>query len=169
MGQLFERNAKTVEEAFCVGAESVDFTIRDFWRWAYSDLLDNAARGVLSGGQERGLRPKLDTARDVKGHNGNGPDVLRTPGASGYPDYFAYWTVRNTVNDLRARTHGTIFDTVTREIFNIAETVLAPESVASAFNAVISPLMNRILAELRDSLLPELVSGKVTVGGIDVE
>ena len=94
-------------------------------------------------------------------------------GASGYPDYFTYWNVRNTVSDLRARTHGTIFDTITRETFKIAETVLAPPSVAKAFESVLGPLMKRILGNLnescalaaqRDTLLPGLVSGEVGVG-----
>ena len=93
-------------------------------------------------------------------------------GASGYPDYFTYWNIRNTVSDLRARTHGTIFDTITRGTFKIAKTVLAPVSVAKAFDSVTSPLMNRILdnlnesrilAEQRDSLLPGLVSGEMKV------
>ena len=39
---------KAGKEAFRVRAEYVDFTIFNFWRWAYSDLLDNAARGVLA-------------------------------------------------------------------------------------------------------------------------
>ena len=93
-------------------------------------------------------------------------------GASGYPDFFTYWNVRNTVNDLRARTHGTIFDTITRETFKIAEAVLAPVSVAKAFESVLGPLMNRILENLnesrslttqRDVLLPRLVSGEFSI------
>ena len=39
---------KSGKEAFRVRGENVDITILDFWRWAYSDLLDNAARGVLA-------------------------------------------------------------------------------------------------------------------------
>ena len=39
---------KAGKEAFRVRGADVDFTIFDFWRWAYSDLLDNAARGVLA-------------------------------------------------------------------------------------------------------------------------
>ena len=93
-------------------------------------------------------------------------------GASGYPDYFTYWNVRNTVSDLQARTHGTIFDTITRQTFKIAETVLAPSSVAGAFESVLEPLMKHILGNLiesrslaaqRDALLPRLVSGEVGV------
>ncbi len=35
-------------EPFHVGDKNVEFTIRDYWRWAHSDLLDNTARGVLA-------------------------------------------------------------------------------------------------------------------------
>ena len=97
-------------------------------------------------------------------------------GASGYPDYFTYWNVKNTVSDLQARTHGTIFDTITRETFKIAETVLVPVDVAQAFESVVTAPMERILSNLkesyaltaqRDALLPRLVSGEVRVGDFD--
>ncbi|MCY3692060.1 MAG: restriction endonuclease subunit S, partial [Chloroflexi bacterium] len=74
------------------------------------------------------------------------------------------------------RTHGTIFDTITRETFKIAEAVLAPTGVAQAFESVITPVMDRIsgnlnesrsLADQRDTLLPKLVSGETTVRGRD--
>ena len=91
-------------------------------------------------------------------------------GAEGYPEFFTYWNVRNTVSELQARTHGTIFDTITRETFKIAETVLAPTKLAQTFDTVITPLMNRVLFSLnesralaahRDALLPKLVSGEL--------
>ena len=94
-------------------------------------------------------------------------------GAEEYPDFFTYWSVRNTVSELQARTHGTIFDTITRETFKIAETVLVPVTVATAFESSVAPLMDRILATLnesraltaqRDALLPRLVSGELGVG-----
>ena len=90
-------------------------------------------------------------------------------GAASYPDYFTYWNVRYTVSDLQARTHGTIFDTIIRETFKIADTVLVPIDAAGAFESVVNPLMKRILGNLnesrslaaqRDALLPRLVSGR---------
>ena len=93
-------------------------------------------------------------------------------GASGYPDYFNYWNVRSAVSDLRARTHGTIFDTITRATFKIAENILPPVAVTQAFESAASPFMRRILGNLResralaaqrDALLPKLVSGEVRV------
>ena len=94
-------------------------------------------------------------------------------GAEGYPDFFTYWNVRNTVSELQARTHGTIFNTITRETFKIAETVLVPLDVAQAFESVVTAPMERILSNLkesyvlaaqRDALLPKLMSGELRVG-----
>ena len=93
-------------------------------------------------------------------------------GASGYPNYFTYWNVRNTVNALQARTHGTIFDTITRDTFKIAESLLVSTDIANAFESTVAPLMERLLSSLnesfvlsaeRDALLPKLVSGGVRV------
>ena len=92
-------------------------------------------------------------------------------GADGYPEYFTYWNVRNTVSDLQSRTHGTIFDTITRDTFKIADAILAPAEVACAFDEIVNPLMSRILGNLtessqlkllRESLLPRLISGEVS-------
>ena len=94
-------------------------------------------------------------------------------GASGYPDYFTYWNVRNTVQDLQARTHGTVFDTITRDTFKIAESILAPPQLAQAYEECVYPLMARILGNafesfrltgLRDTLLPSLISGEMNSG-----
>ena len=94
-------------------------------------------------------------------------------GASGYPDYFTYWNVRNTVQDLQGRTHGTVFDTITRDTFKIAESILAPPQLAQAYEERVYPLMARILGNafesfrltgLRDTLLPPLISGEMNSG-----
>ena len=42
------KDLKTGKEAFHARGENVDFGIFDFWRWAHSDMLGNAARGVLA-------------------------------------------------------------------------------------------------------------------------
>ncbi len=90
-------------------------------------------------------------------------------GASGYPDFFTYWIVRTTVADLQQRTHGTIFDTITRQTFKLVETVLPPVEQAERFEAIVKTSMGRILSNLResnslatqrDALLPKLISGE---------
>ena len=94
-------------------------------------------------------------------------------GVDGYPDFFTYWSIRAVVDELQRRTHGTIFDTVTRQTFKLVETTLVPIDLAQAFETMVTPVMVRILknlnesrtlAVLRDSLLPRLVSGVLPVG-----
>ena len=94
-------------------------------------------------------------------------------GARSYPDFFTYWIVRKAVDELQSRTHGTIFDTITRQTFKIVDMVLPPVNVAEAFECTVNSIMERILnnlhesrtlAVLRDTLLPKLVSGEMRVG-----
>ena len=94
----------------------------------------------------------------------------------GYPDYFTYWFVRNSLEQLQSRTHGTIFDTITRQTFNVVELVLPTTSVATAFENIVKPLMERILwnrhqsltlAHLRDAILPKLISGDLRMHFIE--
>ena len=89
-------------------------------------------------------------------------------GARGYPNFFTYWTIRKAVDKLQNRTHGTIFDTITRQTFKIVDMVLPSVNVAEAFEYIVNPIMKRILNNLhesctlaaqRDALLPKLISG----------
>ena len=93
-------------------------------------------------------------------------------GVQGYPDFFTYLRIRTSVDDLQRRTHGTIFDTITRQSFSLIDTVIPPSRVAEAFEIVIEPTMRRILSNLKesralasmqDTLLPELVSGRIRI------
>ena len=97
-------------------------------------------------------------------------------GADAYQsqDYFVYGLVRGTVEELRSRTHGTVFDTITRQTFASVNVPLPPVSVVKEFELAVSPIMGRILGHLhqigvltalRDTLLPELVSGKLRLPG----
>lgn len=72
-------------------------------------------------------------------------------GKNGYPDFFTYWSIRTTVTKIRTRTHGTIFDTITRQTFKLIEFVRPPKDIAHAFEATITPSMERILENLKDS------------------
>ena len=90
-------------------------------------------------------------------------------GSHGYPDFFTYWNVRTAVDELQTRTHGTIFDTITRQTFALVEKTLVPTDLTLAFEATVEPIMELILNNLkeshflaaqRDALLPNLMSGK---------
>ena len=95
-------------------------------------------------------------------------------GANGYPDFYTYWMIRTAVDVLRQQTHGTIFDTITRQTFKLIEAVIPPVESAVAFETVVKSHMERILMNLResqslknqrDSLLPWLMSVKCRIGG----
>ena len=94
-------------------------------------------------------------------------------GVPGYPDFFTYMNIKMTVNELQQRTHGTIFDTITRQTFKLIDAVIPPPKLAEKFETVVQPIMSHILSNLnesraltalRNTLLPKLVSGDVRVG-----
>ena len=77
-----------------------------------------------------------------------------------------------TVEVLQHRTHGIIFDTITRQTFKLVETTVPTAKIAEAFESVVEPKMKCILSNLhetltlvalRDKLLPKLNSGDVRV------
>lgn len=93
-------------------------------------------------------------------------------GANGYGDMFAYFLIKHAVDDLRQRTHGSVFDTITRETIRSAQVSLPPAELAHMFEQVVTPLLqmirnllfeNVVLSGMRDTLLPKLISGEVRV------
>jgi type I restriction enzyme S subunit len=87
-------------------------------------------------------------------------------------EYFTYFLMRDRIRELSQSTHGTVFDTITRDTFKIVHTVTPPEDLTLRFDAVAQPLMERMplnlmesktLAATRDALLPKLISGEIRV------
>jgi len=85
-------------------------------------------------------------------------------------DYFTYFCTYRLVETLRRRTHGSVFDTITRDTLTGVFTVYPEKTVISAFESLLTPTMERIrenlkqtqtLATLRDTLLPRLISGQL--------
>ena len=61
---------KTGDESFRDGDRFFGFTVLDFWKWSGSDLLSNAARGVLAEflvAQAIGVTDSLRVEWDAKG------------------------------------------------------------------------------------------------------
>lgn len=92
--------------------------------------------------------------------------------ARGYSSLFTHFQLRSTVSALRQRTHGTVFDTITRSTFETIPAVKPPARMAQEFEATVRPLLDlirnnlqqsRTLTELRDTLLPRLISGRLRV------
>ena len=76
------------------------------------------------------------------------------------------------VGQLQQRTHGSVFDTITRATFDGLMVARPRGDVVSAFEVVVAPLLDVLLAslqessklaEMRDYLLPKVFSGQVRV------
>jgi len=87
-------------------------------------------------------------------------------------DYYTYYTVLLRVSDLQQRGHGSIFNTITRDTFKSIQTPFCGSKLTSQFDAVVSPYLIKILAniassdkltKLRDTLLPKLLSGELRI------
>lgn len=95
-------------------------------------------------------------------------------GVRGYGDYFTYFALRQATADLQQRTHGTVFDTITRQTFETLDCIFPPAKLTQEFDLIVTPLLaqlranlyqSRTLATLRDTLLPKLLSGELSVAG----
>lgn len=78
--------------------------------------------------------------------------------------------VREIVTELQQRTHGSVFDTITRQTFDSVSVVRPPSALLEPFEQIVAPYFDLLLAslkesqklaELRDYLLPRLLSGSV--------
>lgn len=85
-------------------------------------------------------------------------------------DYFTYFTTYRMVETLKQRSHGSVFDTITRDTLTGVDVIYPAQSVIMAFEDAIGATMEKIkinleqsqnLANLRDTLLPRLISGQL--------
>jgi len=96
-------------------------------------------------------------------------------GITGYGDYFTYYSLRAATTQLQQRTHGTVFDTITRQTFETLDCIFPPPKLTAAFDLAVEPLLEQIranlhqsctLAIIRDALLPQLLSGEIRVTNV---
>ena len=87
-----------------------------------------------------------------------------------------YCNARHFIERLVQGGHGSIFDTITTSTFEATDVLLAPKEVLLAFDKQVTPLFqlvhanlhqSRTLATLRDTLLPKLLSGELSVAGVE--
>ena len=92
--------------------------------------------------------------------------------------YFLYFLVKTHIERLRSRTHGTVFDTINMSTLREQEIILPPKRERVQFDETIGPIMEMIinnqreietLEELRDTLLPKLISGDLRVTDIKLD
>ncbi len=93
-------------------------------------------------------------------------------GKNGVGDFFVYFTLQHGVGELQQRTHGSVFDTITRQTFDGWHRGLPQPEILAVFEEVVSPYLmkmranlfeNGLLANIRDTLLPKLISGELRV------
>lgn len=86
--------------------------------------------------------------------------------------FYTYFATRALVSDLKQRTHGSVFDTITRDTLKSVIVLSPPGDLVQAFERSVTPVLerirrnllaNRTLAELRDALLPKVVSSEIRV------
>ncbi|WP_082601748.1 restriction endonuclease subunit S [Achromobacter sp. Root83] len=84
--------------------------------------------------------------------------------------YFTYFSTQRLVEYLKQQAHGSVFDTITTATFKGVRVVSPPPSIIARFETNVEVLMERVLvnlktltslAQLRDTLLPRLISGQI--------
>lgn len=97
-------------------------------------------------------------------------------GRPGVGDFFVYFSLRNAVHELQARTHGSVFDTITRRTFDALHRLRPPAGLLRAFEDAVAPYMiairthrgqSQTLDAMRDLLLPKLVSGDLELPEVE--
>ena len=93
-------------------------------------------------------------------------------GTHEYPDYYIHFLLKRTINELQQQTHGTVFETITRQTFDGIEIIVPPALIAQKFDTMVQANLEKIrndlmesrtLAQIRDTLLPKLMSGEIVV------
>jgi type I restriction enzyme, S subunit len=89
---------------------------------------------------------------------------------------FTYFSTCQLVSLLQQRAHGSVFDTITRESFAGVDVSVPPDTVIMAFEEIVESMLQRIrtglfesrtLANLRDVLLPKLISGELRLSNVE--
>jgi type I restriction enzyme S subunit len=86
--------------------------------------------------------------------------------------FFTYFSTRELVARLQQHAHGSVFDTITRDTLAGVSVVVPAATLIEEFEKRVAPILHRIrvglletrmLAALRDTLLPKLISGELRV------
>ena len=84
---------------------------------------------------------------------------------------------KDKVAEIESRATGTTFAEISKQNFRPIHVVLLPKDLMTAFTTKVAPLyaqnpanlhQSRTLATLRDTLLPRLLSGELSVAALDI-
>jgi len=93
-------------------------------------------------------------------------------GKDGYSDLFTHFLLKHMINNLQNKSHGTVFNTITTQTFNTIKILAPPVNFSRIFELKIQASLNLIkenlygsktLANIRDTLLPKLLSGEIRI------
>jgi type I restriction enzyme S subunit len=93
-------------------------------------------------------------------------------GVDGFSDFFTYFSLRQATEELKQRTHGSVFDTITRQTFETLVRIFPTANLAKIFDKTVWDTLSQMktnlhqihtLATLRDTLLPKLISGDLKI------
>jgi type I restriction enzyme S subunit len=86
--------------------------------------------------------------------------------------FWLHCLLRYEIGELVHAGHGSVFDTITTSTFASSSVVLPPQAVIEAFEVLVTPFFQRILAAtieglsltaIRDAVLPRLISGEIRI------
>lgn len=92
------------------------------------------------------------------------------------PNYYVWLWARENLSVIKSQANGTTFQEISKSSFRPIPVIVPSSEVLNSFVNTVAPLYQRlvsnlqeirILAELRDLLLPKLLSGEVKVGNFD--
>jgi len=95
--------------------------------------------------------------------------IAMLPGGELPASYLLFWTKLN-MDGIKQKANGSTFMEISKSAFRPIKVAVPPSQVVGAFDAIAKPLLDRIaenerqrrqLAQLRDTLLPRLISGKL--------
>ncbi len=87
-------------------------------------------------------------------------------------DFFLFLVVANMIDMMKQFSYGTVFDTITTKTFNEMEITLPSQNIILQFEEAVKPIFekmlliaeeNQTLTQIRNGLLPKLMSGKIRV------
>ena len=105
--------------------------------------------------------------------------LLRAKGTHGitYPFIYLLTNSQDFLTDLRNRANSGVQVNLSSAEIKASETILAPDEINEQFSAIVMPMMetmlqnqieNERLSQIRDTLLPQLMSGEIDVGGVNI-
>lgn len=99
-------------------------------------------------------------------------------GINGVKQFMTYYLIKNAVEVLKKNTHGAVFNTITQATFETVVSIKPDIQILNLFECKVEKIMdqiknnlyqNKALTELRDTLLPKLLSGEVDLSDLQGE